>query len=412
MFKTLRSDLIVLVRSYKGHNLVFYLGCFYIVLTYMRPQTIYPVLDFLPWSQLTILIGLFLLVFEKRFVFNFMHFLLLLLSIQVVVSTHYSVYPDVSKNQITLPFIYLAEVLLISSCVKNKKQLLLLVGVLFICLLKMSLFGTKTWAMRGFSFTNWGIAGPAGFFSNSGELGLLMAMFAVMSISFFKLAKLNKFYLVVMPVTAIMTVMASSSRGGQLALIIGLIYLIFSYRKFSFKNILIVTCTSFIFYTLMPQEQIERFKDIGNDETSTSRLAYWEAGLDMLDKRPWTGVGHFAFANYYSDYYKIDDGTYLSQRLERAHNSFIEIMSTLGYPGILVYVALIVYLLRAIRFKKKNKNYLHEEAMELTRFFRASTIVFVVGSFFMSVAFYPFIYLLLSLKAATINTYKLSLQSE
>ncbi len=52
------SDFKNYLKSMKGQDIPFYMGCAYIVFTYVRPQAIYPMLDILPWTQLSILIGL------------------------------------------------------------------------------------------------------------------------------------------------------------------------------------------------------------------------------------------------------------------------------------------------------------------------------------------------------------------
>ncbi|WP_410969043.1 hypothetical protein, partial [Salmonella sp. SAL4444] len=53
----------------------------------------------------------------------------------------------------------------------------------FLANFKMSQFGFVSWASRGFGFASWGITG-AGWFRNSGELGLEMSMFFAYTVCF------------------------------------------------------------------------------------------------------------------------------------------------------------------------------------------------------------------------------------
>ncbi|WP_158269261.1 O-antigen ligase, partial [Saccharospirillum sp. MSK14-1] len=150
----------------------------------------------------------------------------------------------------------------------------------------MSLFGARTWVGRGFGFTKWGIAGPSGFFANSGEFSLLMAIVAVMSIGFLIGFNKQKSIYILLPITATMTVLGASSRGSQIAIIIGLIYLVILYRMVNFKYLITFAFVGYVGISLMPEEQVSRFRDMGSDNTSQSRLDYWEAGWDMMKDYP------------------------------------------------------------------------------------------------------------------------------
>lgn len=255
---------------------------------------------------------------------------------------------------------------------------------------------------RGFGFTAWGIQGPSGYFQNSGEFSLLMAMTCVMSIPIIIALKpkIRLYWLV--PITAAMTVMGASSRGGQLALLIGLIYLLFSYRKIRLRNLLYVFIIGAVAWTLLPDAQKARFMNAGDDPTSTSRLDYWKAGIDMAEKHPLLGIGLDAFPEYYARYYKWrtrNESSYLKDRLEVSHNSLVQIASTMGIPAVLIYLLLHAFIYgRRIRLKenKENENiFLFHKNVQNS--LRAGVITYFIGAFFMAVAFYPYLYHLLSI---------------
>ncbi|MCK5666390.1 MAG: hypothetical protein KAI17_23025, partial [Thiotrichaceae bacterium] len=231
MIKEIRGDIAAFINAYKGQDLIFYFGCAYIILTYLRPHVIYPQLNFLPWTQLTILGGLGLMAFKGQLRFTGTHALVFLFAILAGISALNSYYPDISIKNIDIPFIWAIEALFLSNCVSNLKQLKLLMALLFLVLFKMSFFGAEVWTLRGFGFAGWGIQGPPGYFQNSGEFSLLMAMTAVMSIPFLIGLGLKRRYLWLLPITAVMTVLGANSRGGQLALVIGLLYLLIVYKK-------------------------------------------------------------------------------------------------------------------------------------------------------------------------------------
>lgn len=408
VFSALKNDLKVFRQDLKGQDLIFYLGLAFIVLYYLRPQVIIPGLNIIPWLQITILVGFLAMAGNSRLKFTGTHFLVFLFATLAWLSAMNSLYPDISSRKITTPFIFALEVLFLSNCVKNVKQLQLLLIVFFLCIFKMSLFGARVWVSRGFGFAAWGIQGPTGFFQNSGEFSLLMAMCAVMSIPLILYMKSKTKLYWLFPITAVMTVMGASSRGGQLALLVGLIYLLLAYKKIGFKNLVYVIVFVSVAWTLFPDAQKARFETAGSDGTSETRLEYWSAGINMAKEYPLLGVGFKTFPEHYDRFYKMKDGSYLSHRKEVAHNSLIEVVSTLGIPALILYLWLHFSVFSSRSLLKKYKE--PEPELVFLESFRVSLngaiLTYFVGAFFMSVAFYPYIYFLLGLTIIKVRLFR------
>ncbi len=408
MFTVIKEDLKALRDGLKGQDFIFYLGLVYIVLNYLRPQSIYPFLDILPWMQVTILIGFVAMVANNRLKFTVTHFLVLLFATLAWLSAMTSLYPDISSRNMTTPFIFALEVLFLSNCVKNVKQLQLLLIVFFLCIFKMSFFGARVWAGRGFGFTDWGIQGPTGFFQNSGEFSLLMAMCSVMSVPLILYMKSKPYIYWLLPLTAVMTVMGASSRGSQLALLAGAIYLLIVYKKISIKHLMYTAALVAVVWTFLPEEQKARFETAGSDQTSTTRLNYWEAGIDMAKDHPLLGVGFQAFPEHYHRFYKVSDGSYLSTRREVAHNTPVQVASTLGIPALILYLVFHFSVFSGGSLLKKRKDpgpdlvFLENFRLSLN----GAVITYFVGAFFMSLAFYPYIYFLLALSIIKVRLIK------
>lgn len=396
MIATLKADIKSLRTGLKGQDGIFYLGLFFIVLYYLRPQYIFSELLIIPWLQITLLVGLVMMVSKSQIEFKKEHFWLLTFACLTFLSAQTSLYPEISSKGLATPFIFFVEVLFLSNCVRNLNQLKILMIVFFLCVFKMSFFGARTWVSRGFGFTKWGISGPSGFFENSGEYTLLMAMIAVMSIPFILAMKPKIKIYWLLPVTAIMATIAASSRGGQLALLVGMVYLLLIYRRIKIKNILYIVLAGALIWTLFPEEQKARFQSAGDDKTSTTRLSYWSAGIEMAMENPLLGIGYRAFPEHYHQYYKVNDGSFLMRRREVSHNSLVEVASTIGLPALAIYLYFHFMILKRNRRSKERT-----EDNEFLRHFgislNASVITYFVGAFFMSVTFYPYIYLLLSL---------------
>lgn len=400
------------IRRLRKQDFAFYTAAAYLMFEYLRPHVIYPAVDVIPWARSTILIGLFYVLITGRIRIQSMHVVLFLFLVVAYISSFLSYDTTASFNRIDYILSWFIIVVFFTACVRTVEQYKLLIILFFLFLFKISLFGARTWTLRGFSFTEWGIQGPSGYFQNSGELSLLMAIFAVMSFTFiYGHKKVHKLYYLV-PLTAVMTVLGASSRGGQLALAVGIVLLMIALGKLRFKNLIFFALLGIAGLMLLPEEQKERFSNMGSDGTSESRLMYWEKGIEMMNDNKLIGVGYYAFASYFGDnyapYVEFENFHY---RREVAHNSYVQVGSEMGYTGLFLYLFL---LWICFSLPRKTKKLIEGKELDdrlswvpvYCRGMNVALAVYLVGSTFMSVAFYPYLYLFLMLNQVLYNTVK------
>ena len=319
----------------------------YIFAEYVRPQAIYLWLSFAPWARIFLVSAAlsFLLETKRNSKLGWPAMFVVLLAIQITASTLLAYNYDAAEKQYFDAVSWLLVYFILSSILVNAERLWVALYAFMLSCAKISIFCAYVWAARGFSFASWGVAGPPGYFQNSGELALLMAMVFCMSVSLCvsQKAALSKWrfrLLCLIPVSAAMTVLASSSRGSQLGFAVGMGWLFVSYRGLSFRNLITSAIVLVVTYLLLPAEQVERFVSSGSDETSVSRISYWNAAVDMLNRYPYFGVGHANFPVYYHDF--LRDSGALRAGLEMAHNSYLQVGAELGYPGLLIFLLIIV----------------------------------------------------------------------
>jgi O-antigen ligase len=199
-----------------------------------------------------------------------------------------------------------------------------------------------------------------------------------------------------MPVTAVMVILGASSRGGQLGL---LFQVFFNYTKqlLRLRVLFGVLLFGLLAWYFLPEQQKQRFERVGEDRTSQQRLLYWENGLDMMSEFPATGVGFFNFIRYYEINYS-DDMLYDNAQL--AHNIFIQVGADLGYPGLIIYVLLCFALLRPRKFDSTTESFLVSYST-----FRFSLLGFFVAGQFVSVVYYPFLWVIASFISVYINLF-------
>lgn len=393
-------------QYFKSESFAFWMICIYLFFEYVRPQSIYPAINFLPWTQIAVIGALLGCFADKtvRWVSSSVNVLLVLFLIIILLSSVTAYFPQISYSRLDHYYLWLIIYFLIINIVNTRKRFFIFLSIFLVASFKLSLSLAITWAKRGFSFTGWGLSGPPGFFQNSGELAIQMLVFWPIAWAFAYSLKpyvSKKLYwlLMLMPITAMMVILGASSRGGQLALVAQLI--VMNYKTI-FKPKIFISCALalVLLWTFLPDQQKERFQRMGEDGTSQQRLLYWENGIEMIKEHPALGVGYFNFRLYFERYYPED---VILRRSQLPHNIFIQVGTDTGIIGLLIFFLIIVVALR------KGRNF-HAEGCEnkqkgIGDFANLALIGFVVAGQFVTVTYYPFLWIHLALLVSMRNSF-------
>ncbi len=389
--------------------------CMYVFWEYVRPQSIYTFLQGVPWSRASIILAMVAFVaegarFRSRTILNVS---LLAFSMIALASSLTAEYPDVALNQLPIYWNWVVAFALIANTATTERRWFLFIVLFLLWSFKMSQHGAITWIKRGFSFASWGVSGSPGWFQNSGEFALQMGIFVPFSIYFIlavkpHVSKLTRWALWAMPVTGVFSVIASSSRGGQLALALVALVAV-SRGKKRVRNMVGLAVMAPLLWMITPAEQKARFQTAGEDDTSQQRQLFWKRGLEMAAERPVLGIGYGNWIPAYKARYYVPGDT-LNRfdtkgqlRVLPAHNSFVEVVSELGYTGLLVFVWLLcaIFVVNMQTRKVLQRIGPRGRFLELmSRGLDDGVIAFSVAGFFMSVAFYPFVWFQLAMTAA------------
>jgi O-antigen ligase len=211
----------------------------------------------------------------------------------------------------------------------------------------------------------------------------------------------------------------SGSRGGFLAFMAVIAYFLLRYtsvkRSWRWSAVaviaVLVTCIAGDAYwerintVLRPTQDYNMTDDQG-------RMHLWRRGVGYMIDHPVLGVGAGNFPRA--------EGTIspLVGRMPRGrsvkwgppHNSYLQVGTELGVVGLLVFVALLFHVFRAlgaVRSAAGPPAPLSREATRLAQSLTASLIGFVVGSFFLTLAYHDIVYTLmglaLGLRLVTLN---------
>jgi O-antigen ligase len=385
----------------------FRLTCLYVFWEYVRPQSIYEWLAGPPWALASLLLAVACFIAEGFRIRSRtpLNVLLVLFSALIIASSFGAYNPQISFDHLNSWVNWGIAFVLIANTANTERRWFIFMLLFMLWSTKMSQHGFITWARRGFGFASWGVTGGPGWFQNSGEFALQMGIFFPLSLYFIfavrrYVSKVTLALLLFLPISSVGSIIASSSRGGLLALAgIGLLLALRSRHRV--RTAVALAILTPLLWAVVPEGQKARFESAGTDKTSLTRLTYWKAGMDMAAKHPVLGVGYENWIDYYRDYYwdPTDSLAVVNTRgepiVEVAHNSFVEVASQLGYTGLVLYCALLggVWLVntRSRRLliplgERGRLLYLMSLGLD------AGVVSIAVAGFFMSVAFYPFLW--------------------
>ncbi len=280
--------------------------------------------------------------------------------------------------------------LLITNTITTEKRFFVFLLAFLLYSFKMSQHGFRVWATRGFGFAGWGLAGPGGWFQNSGELAIQMCIFLPLSVEFVlalrpHMGRWTRWLFYFVPVTALSTIVASSSRGGLVgAAALGAWWVARSKQRV--RVLVAVLLVSGLTWAVVPPEQKTRFSEAGEDDDSVTRIERWKAGVALANQYPVLGIGYKNWGPYF--------GGWLS------HNIFIEAMAELGYTGLLSFLSLITATFwinartrKLLKGARTSSSFMEHMAHGLD----GALIGYMASGFFVTVLYYPFFWINLAM---------------
>lgn len=385
---------------FKSQDILFWLVNLYLFMEYVRPQALYPVLDVIPFTRIILIATLIILIFKQYPVpKNISNTCIILFSIVVVLSSMFAISPGVSFSRIYDYFAWVLIYFLIITIINTSDRFFVFVLLFLIYSFKMSQFSFRNWVVSGFGFSDWGTGGGPGWFHNSGEFGIQMCVFLAISYYFFYALKdrwpwWKKGVFLFFPLTALSGTISSSSRGALVGAAAVLFWMLLN-SSHKIKGFVVLALVAVLVWHFTPPEQKERFSQAGKDKTSIQRTERWKKGLKMAERSPFLGVG---FANW-----EVADRRFFSGEGGLPHNIFIECISELGYSGITIFILLILSTFynnyrtrKVLRQSEMNSSHPYYIAYGLD----AALIGYLVSGYFVTVLYYPYFWINLSMTVA------------
>ncbi len=381
----------------------FYGVCVYLWFAYMRPQEwIWGAQWFIAMRPslclaIATIIGA-VLHGEKIFRPNKMSMLILLFWLWFVVTYNNAVNHTVAFFW----FDYFTKLIILgfvlNGMITSKKRL---ITAMMVITLTLGFYGAKC-GMFGIIHPGAKILqGPGGMLKDNNTFALAFNMILPF-IYFGSELVVNKKRKLAMKILFFLTILAiifTYSRGGFVGLCVVLLCINIRSKKKLTGLIFMGLIASIIVYFFIPKEYKERLSTIMVDEefdeqreaSSAGRLHFWKVAMLISNDHPIFGVGPGCYSRVYNDYDFLDG---LYGRTRAVHNSFFQMLTNNGYPGLMLFLALIGYTILICAKLRKSAKHIPDLywIVACANIFEISVIAFCVCGFFLSLCYADLIY--------------------
>jgi len=252
-------------------------------------------------------------------------------------SALWSYWPRFTADTFSDGLKYLAIFLLVVNLVDSKDRLHYLISAFAFASLIPAFGAINSWA-HGEHLVDGERAGWIGLFANPNDLAYYLVIGIAMSLVAREAASRRwmRFTYLAMTVPMGVALLLTQSRGGMLGA--GFVLLLWVLRSVKRAPALIgvgvtLTCVLWLGPGDVFSRRMETSQSHGEDVSAHERLDAWRTGMNIASERPLTGVGAGAFMVAWPDFAPGDAGP-----ARTAHNTFIQLVAELGFPGLLLFL--------------------------------------------------------------------------
>jgi O-antigen ligase len=319
----------------------------------------------------------------------------LLIALLCILSVPFSVWPSQSFNFVTNDYAkLLLFFFLISKIISTPRDLyivsssIIASGTILVIVMIMTYSGVRLSASNTYDPNDiaqlFVICMPAAFYrmTNANMLGkiLLAAIMALMTLG----------------------VILTASRGGLIALIVLILYVVWTRTKMRMSaKILVLLIIAAVFIWGATGSYWERMNTIANYQddynmtASTGRLELWKRGLMLIITHPILGVG----AGAYTTAEGLSAGDRTGWKWSEAHNAFIEIGASIGIIGLILFIRVVLTSFRSMR-AIKDMTRMDPVIVSTAQSIAAGIVGYVASAIFLSSAFSSILYCLIAMAIA------------
>jgi probable O-glycosylation ligase (exosortase A-associated) len=202
----------------------------------------------------------------------------------------------------------------------------------------------------------------------------------------------------------------AGSRGGFLALLAVGVFLLLRYRAIHVRwRVLTAALLAFVFAAAASDTYWEKMrtilkpKDDYNFTDQEGRIQVWKRGIGYMLQRPFLGVGAGNFPTAEGTISPVARASVLrGVKWSVSHNSYVQVGAELGVPGLLLFLAMLWSAFRTLRSVQHapippQPGERSPPPAQLGQALAAALLAYMVGGFFLSLAYRDLLYVLLAL---------------
>lgn len=315
----------------------------FIAIVYANPGNWFDGWDDVPFAKiaagvsLVTLAGSWLLYNRRLTMGGLVGASLLMLFLLVGLSASWSYWPKFTFDTFTDGLKYLAIFLLVVNTVDTEARLATTIRVLALASC-IPAFGAIWSHAHGEHLVEGDRAGWIGIFGNPNDLAYHLVVGVAMVLAAANSASTRRrrwmWWALLAPLA--WAILLTQSRGGMLAaVVVALFWLLRSVKRAPLIVGAAVTVAALVMVS--PNNPWSRRTQAstayGEDVSARGRLDAWRTGIAIARERPFTGVGAGAFMIAWPEFAPGDAGEARTQ-----HNTFIELLSELGIPALLLFI--------------------------------------------------------------------------
>lgn len=385
--------------------MLFKLIIIYLITEYIRPGDMFPSLGAIPFNTFIFPVFIFLVSFlhsrktlNSYFLANIQGKLFLFLLLLHIVSLIMSQYlPELNAFRIyqltrSLTGYVLVYFFLINE-IKDRGKLIKTIKVLILVHAFVIVMNYRVLSEG----SHQDFLQSGNFFADGNDLALsLNVVFPLAIYLMFNEIKTAKISFALISILFIIAIILTLSRGGTIGLVASLLYFILSGRR-KFANSFLLLLITGVALISAPSTYFKRMDTINEYESESSaqaRILAWKGAVKISLDYPLIGVGPGNFVVIYATRYK-PEGFSIGGVWNAAHSIYFQTLAELGFPGLIAILGVIIGNVLANR--RMRRKLPESKEKELLNHFTMSWIGYGVNAAFLSVLYYPHIFILSAL---------------
>ncbi|MFL6698580.1 MAG: putative O-glycosylation ligase, exosortase A system-associated [Vitreoscilla sp.] len=315
---------------------------------------------------------------------------LILLTLWMVVTTMFAIYPDESWADLKRTFKIQAMTLMAIAALRERRHIELFIWVNALSLGFYGFKGGLFTVLTGGAQRVWGP--PGGFIEGNNEVGLALVMVIPM-MNYLRVVSTRRWVRLSLAALMLFTafaVLGTQSRGAFLA--ISAMGLVLWWRsKEKALAAIVIGMTGLALTAFMPASWEERMQTIGatnQDASVMGRINAWQMTFHLANDRP-LGGGFFIYTpEVFGKYAPVPDDVHA------AHSIYFQILGEHGYVGLVLFLMVGAFTYAtAMKIRKEARK--REDAQwlyHLAGMMQVSMIGYAVGGSFLSLAYFDLPY--------------------